>query len=188
MKKGFTMIELIFVIVILGILAAVAIPRLAATRDDAEVAKAATNATTIISDLGAFYTSQGKFATSGVQEMTNVQIIGTGAIGQPFELASAGKKCIKMTLENAVAEDGTKGKPVPAYLKVEKGTDATEKICEKVLANKGIKNLLNSVFTYQTIKTAANGTNAAVWGEETMGDGTGDDEGYVAISGLEVVF
>ncbi|MDY3246866.1 prepilin-type N-terminal cleavage/methylation domain-containing protein, partial [Campylobacter sp.] len=30
MKKGFTMIELIFVIVILGILASVAIPRLAA--------------------------------------------------------------------------------------------------------------------------------------------------------------
>ena len=34
------MIELVFVIVIIGILAAIAIPRLAATRDDAEITKA----------------------------------------------------------------------------------------------------------------------------------------------------
>lgn len=33
------MIELVFVIVVLGILAGIAIPRLAATRDDAEIAK-----------------------------------------------------------------------------------------------------------------------------------------------------
>ncbi len=39
-KSAFTMIELVFVIVVIGILATVAIPRLAATRDDAEVTKA----------------------------------------------------------------------------------------------------------------------------------------------------
>ena len=61
MKKGFTMIELIFVIVILGVLASVAIPRLAATRDDAEVAKAATNLTTAVTDIAAYYTAKGSF-------------------------------------------------------------------------------------------------------------------------------
>ncbi len=39
MKKAFTMIELVFVIVVIGILASIAVPRLAATRDDALVAK-----------------------------------------------------------------------------------------------------------------------------------------------------
>jgi general secretion pathway protein G len=39
-KRAFTMIELVFVIVILGILAGIAIPKLTATRDDAIIAKA----------------------------------------------------------------------------------------------------------------------------------------------------
>lgn len=38
-RTAFTMIELIFVIVVLGILAAIAIPKFAATRDDAQIAK-----------------------------------------------------------------------------------------------------------------------------------------------------
>ena len=39
-KKAFTMVELIFVIVVIGILSAIAIPKLAATRDDAVITKA----------------------------------------------------------------------------------------------------------------------------------------------------
>lgn len=39
MKKAFTMIELVFVIVVLGILAAIAVPKFAATRTDAQIAK-----------------------------------------------------------------------------------------------------------------------------------------------------
>ena len=39
MKKAFTMVELIFVIVILGILAMVALPRLASSKEDAEITR-----------------------------------------------------------------------------------------------------------------------------------------------------
>jgi len=67
-RAGFTMIELIFVIVILGILAAVAIPKLAATRNDAKIAAEATADAQVLQNLGAEYTSQGAFTNYNLTE------------------------------------------------------------------------------------------------------------------------
>ncbi len=96
-RSGFTMIELIFVIVILGILAAVAIPKLAATRDDAKVAKGASEIATIVSDVGAYYTAQGKMGKWG--EMTNVNLVLTGG-GVADDTNATSKAFYKIGTEN----------------------------------------------------------------------------------------
>lgn len=70
MKHAFTILELIFVIVILGILAAIALPRLGASKDEAQIASALSNLKTAISDLNAYAMKNDELGSIGA--MTNV--------------------------------------------------------------------------------------------------------------------
>ena len=57
MRAGWTMIELILIIVIIGILASIAIKKLTATRDDAKLSADVSNMAVCIRDLSAIYTA-----------------------------------------------------------------------------------------------------------------------------------
>ena len=147
MKKGFTMIELIFVIVILGILASVAVPRLASTREDAEISATVANLRTLVSDASSYYVANGTFTPKGTQakwrDVTNVPlrdgknlVQGNTAASKAVHLSASGTNCIKIELKD---RDGT----TPAHIAVTyDGKD--DYICKEIQKAEPVKAYLDS--------------------------------------------
>ncbi|MDD4882830.1 type II secretion system protein [Sulfuricurvum sp.] len=77
MRNAFTMIELVFVIIILGILAAVAILRLQATRDDAQNVVIAQNIMTAAGEIASYAVAMGEtneslsVMSNGIKELVS---------------------------------------------------------------------------------------------------------------------
>ena len=143
MKKGFTMIELIFVIVILGILASVAVPRLAGTKADAEESAAVANLRTLVSDLNTYYVATGDISdTTTWSQITNVPVTGAASTATTeTKLKVGGKECIDVLF---VAE-ATGATPAPAHIKFTKNsTNSSSGVCKQVLASKSIEAYFNS--------------------------------------------
>lgn len=59
MRAGWTMIELIFILIVIGILAAIAVSKLTATRDDAKLSADVSNMNICIRSVAANYTATG---------------------------------------------------------------------------------------------------------------------------------
>ena len=145
MRKGFTMIELIFVIVILGVLASVAIPRLAATRDDAEVAKAATNLTTAVSDITAYYTAKGSFPASVQSDFTKL----TNALDKSGNLKVKGSiTCVTVTVPNTTNTANNSD-----AVKISLQFTNTDAVCKTLMTLPGIKAMCGKSGTNESISS-----------------------------------
>jgi type II secretory pathway pseudopilin PulG len=84
-KSAFTMIELIFIIVVLGILASIAIPKLAATRDDAVASKMAANIMTGSFECASYAVAKGKIdpTMSNMSPAIKQEILAGNAVELP---------------------------------------------------------------------------------------------------------
>ena len=155
------MIELIFVIVILGILASVAIPRLAGTREDAEISTAVANLRTLLGDAASNYVLKGTFTGTKWTEITSVPLkrnADGAAMDNTVNATTTAYLKVGDVNDCIGVQIVEKTDTVPAHIKFtpkqNNGATVTTGVCGKVLASKPVTAYVSSV-----VKAATGGAD-----------------------------
>ena len=133
MKKAFTMIELVFVIVALGILAMVALPRLASSKEDAEITRVKAEIAAIRSAIqthrGANLLAQkGKGYPEKLDEKKIEEITNGTKLNKKYWTVNENKLTVKIAGKQAIFNyDKDKGR-----LTCENSDKGTNALCDKI--------------------------------------------------------
>lgn len=116
-KKGFSLVELIIVIAILGILAAIITPNVAKFTDSAKISRAVSDAKTIVSAVDAYKAEQeGGTASAIAIDLANTNLsTATGIVGADASIKTWPKELTNITTYNKlllVADKGNYDKTV----------------------------------------------------------------------------
>lgn len=104
LRAGFTLVELLIVVVILGILAGIVLPTISSSTDDAEYSAAYQNVQTLRSSVDMYKVSHGKYP-------------GYPATGAPTEAIFVAQMTLASKKDGTTAALGTSGYPHGPYIK-----------------------------------------------------------------------
>lgn len=146
-SRAFTIIELIFVIVIVGIIAGVAIPKLVATKDDAKAVKIVTKLKLFIEDVKSYYTANGENAVINPNGAWGIVTYDKVTKTIPANIAKAattggeasfnigsnnGEQCFNVT--EATQQVEVNGiQVIQRVIEVTDGTDGSTRVCQIAL-------------------------------------------------------
>ncbi|EAL3297764.1 prepilin-type N-terminal cleavage/methylation domain-containing protein [Campylobacter coli] len=165
MKKAFTILELVFVIVILGILAAIALPKMSSSKDEAEVSKSLNNLKTLINDISIYTLKNDHLSSiktmSNVSGVENVDLNNFIGIKEVNFKVGEDKECIKLifidrndfVLMGISSNEASKNaiinianNPKQEFQNLDFTSNSKNKACVALSKNENFKNLASKTY------------------------------------------
>ncbi|ECQ0935770.1 prepilin-type N-terminal cleavage/methylation domain-containing protein [Campylobacter coli] len=165
MKKAFTILELVFVIVILGILAAIALPKMSSSKDEAEVSKSLNNLKTLINDISIYTLKNDHLSSiktmSNVSGVENVDLSNFNGTKEVKFRVGDDKECLKLVFINKAdfilmgisSNEASKNaiinianNPKQEFQNLDFTSNSKNKACVALSKNENFKNLASKTY------------------------------------------